>query len=297
MPDNITIENNFASVIVSPGAGAALRSISIRKNGMPYELLAGGENEHDPSTLPSGSGSFIMAPWVNRIRDGRLVAPDGIHELPVTAPPHAMHGLVRKRQWSVRSTTANSVDMAIELTDPWPYKGRVEYSISLDGRTLLQTMRLIASPEETRAFPGGLGWHPWFNRSLGTGEPNIQADVVSEWELDDTMTALGTRSVTDFVERLNRGTHFDTDEVDGCFLAGPGGKAVLSWPELTLTMTSSETLKHMMVYSPEHAICIEPQTATVDAARLDERGITDTGHVLVDRSHPLIATTTWRWNE
>ena len=109
------------------------------------------------------------------------------------------------------------------------------------------------------------------------------------------MTALGTRSVTNFVKRLNTGTHFKTDEVDGCFLAGPGRKAVLSWPELTLTMTSSDTVTHLMFYSPEHAICVEPQTSTIDAARLDERGIADTGHILVDRSNPLVATTTWSW--
>ena len=296
MPDNIKIENGFSSVIVSPGAGAALRSISIKKNGSTYELLAGRENEHDPTLLPSGSGSFIMAPWVNRIRDGRLVAPDGVHELPVNAPPHAMHGLVRERVWRVRSTDATSIEMAIELAEPWPYKSRVEYSISLDGRKLLQTMKLIASPGETRPFPGGLGWHPWFNRSLGTDEANVQADVASQWHLDDTMTALGPRSDTDLVERLNKGTHFDIDEVDGCFLARRGAKAVLSWPELTLTMTSSETVTHLMFYSPEHAICVEPQTSTIDAARLDERGIPDTGHVLGDRSYPLVATTTWSWD-
>ncbi|MCZ6766495.1 MAG: hypothetical protein O7D32_06140, partial [bacterium] len=169
MPDNITIENDFASVTVSPGAGASLRSVSIRKNGVSYELLAGGDEEHHPETLPPGSGSFIMAPWVNRIRDGRLVTPDGIHELPVNAPPHAIHGLVQNREWNVRSVASHEVKMEIELAVSWPYKGHIEYSISLNGKALIQTMRLIASPEEPRSFPGGVGWHPWFNRSLGAG--------------------------------------------------------------------------------------------------------------------------------
>ncbi len=296
MSGNITIENDFASVVVSPGAGAALRSIAIKKNGATYELLAGGGDEHNPALLPMGSGSFIMAPWVNRIRDGRLIAPDGIHEMPVNHPPHAMHGLVWEREWSVRSTTTGSVEMEIELADPWPYKGHIEYSIALDGRALVQTMKLVASPEETRGFPGGVGWHPWFNRSLGAGELNVQADVESQWALDDTITALGTRSRTDLVERLNEGTHFAVGEVDGCFLTEQGSKAVLSWPELTLTMTGSGTVRHLMFYSPEHAICVEPQTSTIDAARLHDQGITDTGHVLVDRSNPLVAATTWGWD-
>jgi len=296
MPDNITIENDFASVVVSPAAGGALRSISIKKNGTSYELLAGGENEHDPTLLPMGSGSFIMAPWVNRIRDGRLVAPDGIHEMPINDPPHAEHGLVAERVWSVTSVTSSSVEMDIELANPWPYKCRIEYSITLAGKALIHTMELIASPEESRAFPGGVGWHPWFNRSLGSGESTVQSDVVSQWDLDETMTALGTRSVIKFVERLNEGTRFEPGEIDSCFLNRPGGHAVLTWPELALTISSSARVTHLMFYSAEHATCIEPQTTTVDAAQLDERGIADTGHVLVDRSNPLVATTTWSWD-
>jgi hypothetical protein len=70
---------------------------------------------------------------------------------------------------------------------------------------------------------------------------------------------------------------------------------VLSWPELALTMTGSETITHFMFYSPEHALCVEPQTCTVDAAQLADRGISNTGHVLIDRNNPLIATTTWSW--
>ena len=296
MPANITIENEFAAVTVSPAAGAALRSIAVKKNGTTLELLAGGNDEHDPSDLPMGSGSFIMAPWVNRILNGRLIAPDGVHEVPVSHPPHAMHGLVWTRPWSVESTTADSVNMVIELAEPWPYKGHLEYSIALNGRALDQTMKLIASPEETRPFPGGVGWHPWFNRTLGTGELSVQADVESQWDLDETVTALGTRSQTDLVKRLNKGTQFGVGEVDGCFLIETGSKAVISWPELTLAMTGSDTISHLMFYSPEHALCVEPQTSTVDATRLHSEGISDTGHMLVEQSNPLIASTTWKWD-
>ena len=93
MPNNIMINNEFASVVVSPDAGAALRSIKIRKNGEVFELLSGGNNDHAPDKLPHGEGSFIMAPWINRIFEGRLFAPDGVHQLPVNAFPHAIHGL------------------------------------------------------------------------------------------------------------------------------------------------------------------------------------------------------------
>ena len=158
-------------------------------------------------------------------------------------------------------------------------------------------MKLTAAPEETRPFPGGLGWHPWFNRTLGTDQVQIRSDVLSQWDMDETMTAQGTRRESEATGRLRRGTRFKTDEIDGCFLARRGGKTTLSWPEITLTMTGSATVTHLMFYSPGHAICVEPQTTTIDAARLATGGVSDTGHVLVDPDNPLIATVTWSWGD
>ncbi len=293
MPENITIKNESVSVTVSPSAGASLRSIKVNKNGNSYELLAGGDTKHDPTVLPHGEGSFVMAPWVNRIRDGKLRTPEGIYELPMNAPPHAIHGLERDREWTVKSVTENTLELEIILADPWPYAGKVEYSLSLEGSSFHQTMRLIADENESRPFPGSLGWHPWFNPSLGSDLVTAQADVKGQWELKDIATASGKLEVTDITTRLQNGTKFAIREVDGCFLMNPGGGAVISWPELTMTMTGSEEITHFMFYSPEGALCVEPQTCTVDAARLADDGFDDTGHVLVDRDNPLIASTTW----
>ncbi len=296
MPENITIKNEFASVTLSPEAGASLRSIKVNKNGKSYELLSGGDKPLDPTDLPHGDGSFIMAPWVNRIRDGRLVTPDGIHELPMNAPPHAIHGNVRERVWTVKEISESSVELEIKLEEPWPYAGHIEYSLSMEGNSLVQTMRLIAGENEIRSFPGSVGWHPWFNTTLGSEPVNAQANVASQWELSDDATATGKLEVTDLTTRLQNGTKFAVREVDGCFLMDPGGKAVISWPELTMTMTGSEEITHFMFFSPEGALCVEPQTCTVDAAQLADRGFKDTGHVLVDRENPLIASTTWSWD-
>ena len=295
MPSNITIKNEFASVTISPYAGASLRSIRINKIGNSYELLSGGENSHDPTVLPHGEGSFVMAPWANRLRDGRLVTPDGVHEMPINQPPHAIHGLVREREWTVKEITESTLELEIKLQEPWPYAGHIEYSLALDGQSLVQTMRLIAAPEETRTFPGSVGWHPWFNTSLGSDIVTATSDVAGQWELEFPATATGKLSVTDTTRRLQAGTRFAVKEVDGCFLRNSNGTAVLSWPELTFTITGSETITHYMFFSPEHALCVEPQTCTVDAARLADSGFADTGHVLVDRENPLVATTTWSW--
>ncbi len=292
---NTTISNESAALTLPPDYGASLRSLRINKSGNSYELLAGSDNTHDPIDMSLGEGSFIMAPWVNRIRDGRLVTPDGIHRMPIDAPPHAIHGLVRDQSWTKKEQSDSTIELEIALSEPWPYAGRLEYSISLNRQSLVQTMRLIAAPDETRAFPGSVGWHPWFNVTLGSDPVVAKADISAHWELPNMGTATGKLSITDVTTRLQNGTQFAVLEVGGCFLRNPNGTVVLSWPELTFTISGSEEITHFMYLSPGHALCVEPQTCTVDAAQLAERGIENTGHVLVDRENPLIATTTWSW--
>jgi len=60
-------------------------------------------------------------------------------------------------------------------------------------------------------------------------------------------------------------------------------------------MRSSANVTHAVVYTPKHAVCIEPQTCAPDAFNLAAQGVEGAGLVVVDERHPLIATTTWRW--
>jgi aldose 1-epimerase len=72
---------------------------------------------------------------------------------------------------------------------------------------------------------------------------------------------------------------------------------VVSWPELSLRITGSPEIGHVMLYSPEHAICVEPQTTTVNAFQLAAAGVKGTGTRTVKPGKPLVATTTWSWGK
>jgi hypothetical protein len=60
-------------------------------------------------------------------------------------------------------------------------------------------------------------------------------------------------------------------------------------------MESSSEVTHAVVYTPEHAVCVEPQTCANDAFNLDARGVEGTGVTIVEPGRPLVATTIWRW--
>ncbi len=290
---NVKIASPEGEAVISPLAGASLRSLRVRVDSGSYELLSGGDTVHDPSSLPDGTGSFVMAPWANRILRGELHAADGDHSLPVNSGLHAIHGLVRNIAWQVEEQSENHVTCRTDLRAPWPWSGRVTQTTELVGRSLRQTLVVESG---SAAFPASCGWHPWFNRTLdGQANVSVQAGVTDQWELDDSITPSGVHVKTPFVDRLVAGTTFKTGEVDDCFTLAVGGAAQLVWPEVTLTLTPGDSVSHLMVYSPEHALCVEPQTATVNPFQLADRGVQDTGAAVVEPGSPLAASATWSW--
>jgi len=125
----------------------------------------------------------------------------------------------------------------------------------------------------------------------------VQADVEAQWELDSTVTPTGKLEETPLTRKLRSGGSFGTGEVDGCFTLAENGQAVVQWPDVTLRISGSSEITHVMLYSPEHAVCVEPQTTAVNADQLAAAGHTNTGTKLDSPGEPLVATTTWEWSE
>ena len=79
--------------------------------------VAGGREVLDgyaEGALADGSRGEVLAPWPNRIGDGRYVW-DGVeHQLPLSEPArgNAIHGLVRFAPWTCTDQTTSRVEMA-----------------------------------------------------------------------------------------------------------------------------------------------------------------------------------------
>ena len=117
------------------------------------------------------SGSFVMAPWVGRLRDARLNYGGAQYRFIANSGPHALHGLVTDRPWQV----TGDGELSIELGDPWPWPCRVVQRTELSARRA--TFRIELHARE--AMPAAVGWHPWFVRRLA-GTPasaELQLDV------------------------------------------------------------------------------------------------------------------------
>lgn len=213
-------------------------------------------------------GAYPMAPWAGRIRRGTFSFAGVEHHLPITMPPHAIHGVVYDRPWTV--TGADSI--AIELDGRWPFRGRVTQRFALDADGLEVAMTLEADEPQ----PVVLGWHPWFRRVLAAGDEPVRLAFEP-----------GSMLLRD-ADGISRGERVvpPPGPWDDCF-TDLASEPALEWPG-RLRLTLSSTCPWWVVYSmPEHAICVEPQSGPPDA-------VTIAPDVVVPGS-PLTHVMRWRW--
>jgi aldose 1-epimerase len=255
---DITLTAGEAEATLQPANGGRLTGLSIAGT----QLLRQGDR----------FGCFPMVPWCGRTRDGRFLDGATVRRLPLNAPPHAIHGTARDGAWRTARTSADEAVITYDLTDPWPWPGRVTQVVALapDSLTLAMSVETYAD-----SFPAQLGWHPWFRRSLGGAD--VRLDFEPAWQEERGADHLPTGNRT--VQRPG--------PWDDCFGMPGGVDVTLTWPGLLeLRVTSRE--EWVVVYDEqEAAVCVEPQTGPPNGLNTLPR--------LVTPLEPLEATTTWTW--
>jgi aldose 1-epimerase len=120
----------------------------------------------------SGRGQ-LLAPWPNRIQDGRYEFDRRSHQLPLTEPElgNAIHGLVRWAAWDVRVHEPARVVMehVIHPQPGYPFTLAlcVDYSLSNDGLSVRTTATNIGAGD----CPYGCGAHPYLTLGTPTVDP------------------------------------------------------------------------------------------------------------------------------
>ncbi|MGY4103935.1 aldose epimerase family protein [Nocardia sp. R16R-3T] len=248
-----------AQVCIDPGNGGRLTSFRAGE----LELLRQGPRY----------GAFPMAPWCGRMGLGQFRYGGTLHQMPINAAPHAIHGTARDTAWHILSATASTAALSCELTDPWPYRGRVTQEIQLTAHSINLTMRVETAGEP---FPAQVGWHPWFLRNLGSGK-DIQLGFTAAWQEERGCDYLPT----------GRRRAPQPGPWDDCFAMPDGTAVTLTWPDaLELTITSPAESVVIFDQQPE-AACVEPQSGPPNGINTHPRP--------VSTSDPLELSTTWAW--
>jgi aldose 1-epimerase len=264
---------------VVTGVGASLRRFSAGG----HELLAGyGEQE-----LASAGRGQVLAPWPNRLGDGRYswrgVA--GRAALDEPERSNAIHGLVRWLAWQVVEQSATAVSLRCPLAPQpaYPFGLDLSVSYSLDAGGLTVTTTAACSGDSPAPF--GIGFHPYL--SAGTASVDsatLRLPAGRRLLLDERCLPVGEEEVEGTPHDFRRARPVGELQMDDCFTgleAGegePAGRCSATLRDeatgLGVSLWVDAEFGYLMCYTgdtlPEQgarrkAVAIEPMTCPPNA--------------------------------
>ncbi|MFM8410717.1 MAG: aldose 1-epimerase [Alphaproteobacteria bacterium] len=293
----VTIEDGSLRASVLPEAGASLVSLEARISGEWTPVMRPTPPDAIASRNSSGFASFALVPWSNRVRDARFEFEGReIRLRPNTPDGHAIHGDVRKRPWTAIApdpARPGEVAFAFESSEaadvnfPFRFASGLAYRLHEGGLE----MRLSVTNRDAAPMPAGLGFHPYFRRSIAPGEePRLRFAATGVWREMLPREAAGPLAPGfDF----SRTRAFGTDTFDNCF-DGWAGEATIEWPasRVTATLSATEPFRHLVLYVPpgEPFFAVEPVSNANDGFNLFARGIAGSGVRMVAPGETLEGT-------
>jgi aldose 1-epimerase len=250
-----------ATLLISPQDGGRISSLTIGGR----ELIARVDDG------PIWWGSYPMAPYAGRVRDGRFTFGGETWTLPLDMPPHAIHGVVYNRPWTIVDAWTISIDLA----EPWPFAGTVTQRFALEPGL----MRVIMELHAAEPMPASIGWHPWFRRRLepGSSAEDVTLRFAPEVMFERDPAGIPTGALIPPTPR----------PWDDCF-TGVRHDPALRWPD-GLELSIGSSCDCWVVFDQrDDAICVEPQTAPPDAINQFP--------TIVEPDDPMIAAMEWRWS-
>lgn len=161
------VAGGYRAVVTECGASLRL----LEYDGHPLVL---GWDEGEQTSAGRGQ---LLAPWPNRIRDGRYTYQGRELQLPLSEPAlgNASHGLVRWAPWTMQEGTEHEVSLAHRLMSQPGYPWTLDLSVRYDeDATEGLTVTFTATNLSGSAAPYALGAHPYLTTGSGP---------VDEWEL------------------------------------------------------------------------------------------------------------------
>jgi len=256
------------------GVGGGLRSYSVGDD----PVLDGYGVEEICS---SGRGQ-LLAPWPNRIEDGRYEFGDRAHQLPLDEPErrNAIHGLVRWARWSVAEREPDRVVLEHLLypTPGYPFSLALtaHYSLAEDGLTV----RIQATNTGPETCPYGNGAHPYIAAGDGlVDELELCVPAATALVADDRSIPVGRRPVDGTELDFRRPKPIGSVQLDHCFTdleRDDDGRARVRIGGVA-TLWVDESYPYLMVFTGDalpdvarRSLAVEPMTCAPNAFRSGE---------------------------
>ena len=173
-PGLVRLAAGDAVVEIAPAAGGAIASFSLAGFDVLRPTPAAALAERNVRSF----ACYPLIPCSNRIAGARLAFEGREHALARNFgdSPHAIHGVGWQRAWSVASAGTARAQLALDHAArgedaaawPWPFRATQTFALSPTPHGVALHVRLAIENTGDRAFPFGLGWHPFFPKAPDT---------------------------------------------------------------------------------------------------------------------------------
>lgn len=292
------LQNETWRVGVLPGTGASLAFGRICHDGQWFDLLR--PTRPDRYWSVEDCASFVMLPWSNRISGAVLRYRGERHRMRVNADDGtAIHGTARDFAWEVELATGTALVATFDarrfsgVNYPWPFTARLVYRVEGTRLSITTSMR----NEHDEPVPVGFGHHPYLSKALtGPGdEAMLQLPFAQYFEAERALPSAPPVPVeprVDFRELRPLGSEFVDDCLTGR-LAGAPMRVVYPESRRIVTIGADDVFTHAVVYVPTDRphFAVEPVTNANDAFTLHERGVPQSGLVVLAPGESLEGST------
>ncbi len=239
---------------------------------------------YGPAELCPGSAGKVLAPWPNRIRDGRYTFEDTAYQLSITevARHTAIHGLVNWVRWAPVTVAPDHVVLEHLLVPqpgyPWPLRMRTRWAVGPAGLTVTHE----ATNTSDRPAPFGLATHPYLLAPGGTVDDLVmRVPAQSRVLVDGRLLPIGTARVAGTEFDFSTGRRIGAAVLDMAFgdvslgddgrsvvtLRAPSGGGVSVWADDAFRWWQVFTGDALGGEWYRRSVAVEPMTCPPDAFR------------------------------
>jgi aldose 1-epimerase len=265
------LKSAIGEVAFMPAFGANILSLKFND----AETLWGFENEAQ-LIANDKSRSIHLAPFPNRIQDGKYFFEGNDYQFPINKPKenNAIHGFVWNKKFEVvsiktekefASITLKYIFDGSEMGYPFPFELLFEYTLKENSFS----MSFSAKNTGNTNMPFGYGWHPYFTFGNNVEHWQLQLPECNVLETNARLIPTGSSNNYKSFQQLE---NIGTTEFDTAFeLTGNKDffETILFSAETntTLLVKQSNIFKYLQVYIPPNRNCIaiEPMTCPANA--------------------------------
>ncbi len=240
-----------------------------------------------PETPVIGCQGEVLAPWPNRVVDGRWTWESTEYQLWITEPErgHALHGLVRTLPWAPARAEDHRIDLeATLLAHPgWPFP--LYFSVSYElGREGLRS-RLTATNIGRARCPYGAATHPYLAIPRGSvDDARLEIPAATFLATDGRLAPLERRATGGSPYDFDAGSPIGARQVDNAFtdlerlpdgrvearLTCPDGRTTVMWGDSSVRWWQLFTGDVLPERWRRRAIALEPMTCGPNALNTGE---------------------------